>query len=305
LLLLTEKQHRAIGGVLVGVSAAALAATLFVAIPHFRLAYHLQGSSQFLEGRYGVDGPSTLVPILGRALSGRSLARLGTILSSTAFLALAAPGWAAIALPGLVLNLVAIPGTPQAGVIGHYLWPILPWFFIAAIVGASRLPTWTRRFAPAVIVLVACADTPILAALMPGRWHTPDAAIALERQLAAIPPSAAITAQPNLVPHLPRRSGIRTLGPYEPAVLDSSFILLTHVGDQWPFSSAQIDERAGLLRRDPRYVMTVEGPLLAFRMVESPGARVPNDEASHQSASRESPVNGDIPSDPSSITLKF
>ncbi len=67
-----------------------------------------------------------------------ALSRIVTVLSATGFACLLAPAWAAIALPGMMVNLAAAPGTLQAGLLGHYLWPILPWLFAAAAIGVGR-----------------------------------------------------------------------------------------------------------------------------------------------------------------------
>lgn len=264
-LLILRPGQRRTGALTVSVAAAWLLFTMAVVIPHFRTAYSLEGANHFVDARYGVSGVSGALTLAGRVLSTSSLAKVATILSATAFVSLLAPAWLAVAVPGLLLNLAAVPGSVQAELTGHNLWPILPWVFVAAAVGAARLPARHRRWYPWLIVVVSCIDAPLPRALARTPWHTPPDAQVVASELERVPVTASVTAQPNLIPHLARRLDMHSLGAYEPATLQTDYVLLSTVGDLWPFDVGPIERRSRALAADPRYEQAVSGPLLVFR----------------------------------------
>lgn len=59
------------------------------------------------------------------------------VCGATAFTCFLSPAWSAVAAPALLLVLAASPGVGRERVIGHYLWPILPWLFAAAVIGVQ------------------------------------------------------------------------------------------------------------------------------------------------------------------------
>ena len=247
-----------------------LAMALGVAIPFWRGLYGLDSANPFLEGRYG-----GLANAAGRLASLEALSRIVTVFSATGFACLLAPAWAAIALPGMLLGLAAAPGTLQAGLLGHYLWPILPWLFAAAAIGAGRLegkatlsmsplPRFTR-WLPLAILVVALIDLPLPRAIARTSWRQPDEAGEVVRQLQAIPRDASVLAQPNLIPHLPRRLEMHSLGVYTAGQPEADYVLLTTVGDLWPFDSTEIAKRVDAYTADARYERLANGPLFVFR----------------------------------------
>jgi uncharacterized membrane protein len=118
------ERDRRVGFATTAVSIVWLSVALGIAIPFWRGLYGLDSANPFLEGRYG-----GLADAAGRLVSFEALSRIVTVLSATGFACLLAPAWTAIALPGILVNLAAAPDTLQAGLLGHYLWPILPWLF--------------------------------------------------------------------------------------------------------------------------------------------------------------------------------
>jgi len=248
-------------------------AALGLAIPFWRGIYALDAANPFLEGRYG-----GVAAAAGRLASMEAVSRLVTVLSATGFACLLAPAWTAIAIPGIVVNLAAAPETLQAGLLGHYLWPILPWLFAAAVIGIGRLeprailsgpphPSWPMaRWLPVAIVVVALIDLPLPRAIARTEWRQPSDAAEAIRQLHAIPANASVLAQPNLIPHLPRRREMHSLGVYTAGQPDdASFILLTREGDLWPFTAAQIESQVARYAADARFERLTDGPLILFR----------------------------------------
>jgi hypothetical protein len=122
------------------------------------------------------------------------------------------------------------------------------------------------RWLPVAIVVVALIDLPLPRAIARTEWRQPSDAAEAIRQLHAIPSNASVLAQPNLIPHLPRRREIHSLGVYTAGQPDdASFILLTREGDLWPFTAAQIERQVARYGTDTRFERLTEGPLILFR----------------------------------------
>lgn len=262
------ERDRRVGIATTVLAVAWLAAALGFAIPFWRGMYDLDSANPFLEGRYG-----GLADAAARLVSMEALGRFVTVMSATGFACLLAPVWAAIALPGMLLNLAAAPGTLQAALLGHYLWPILPWLFAAAAIGVGRLGSRATlsgspimRWLPAAIVLVALIDLPLPRAVARASWRQPEDAQEVLRQLESIPRDASVLAQPNLIPHLPRRLEMHSLGVYTAGQPDdASFVLLTREGDLWPFTAEDIEKQVAHYTADSRFERVTNGPLLVFR----------------------------------------
>jgi uncharacterized membrane protein len=254
------ERDRRIGLATTALSVVWLGVALGIAIPFSRGLYSLDATNPFLEGRYG-----GLADAAGRLISVESLSRIVTVFSATGFACLLAPTWAAIALPGMLMNLAAAPDTLQAGLLGHYLWPILPWLFVAAAIGAGRLGGQARWVA-VIILLVALIDLPLPRAVARTPWQQPDAAGEVLQQLQSIPLDASVLAQPNLIPHLPRRFQVHALGVYTAGQPDdASIVLLAREGDLWPFTKVDIETQAARYAADPRFERLTDGPLIVFR----------------------------------------
>jgi uncharacterized membrane protein len=247
-----------------------LAVAVGLAIPYWRELYGLDRANPFLEGRYAGIGIAA-----ARAFSLESLGRIATVLSATGFAALLAPVWAAITLPGMLVNLAAAPGLLQSALLGHYLWPILPWLFAAAAIGTGRLERrlgrrfdWGAsllRWLPAAIVIVALIDLPLPRAIARASWRQPEQARQVLQQLRSIPGDASVLAQPNLIPHLSRRHEVHSLGVYTAGQPEGDYVLITPIGDLWPFDSNEITKRVDAYAADPRFEQISQGPLFVFR----------------------------------------
>jgi uncharacterized membrane protein len=262
-----ERQPR-LGLLTLGVAMLWLLVSMTIAIPQWRAAYSMAGANHFLEERYAVAGVADAGLLIDRLISWNSLDRIVAFSGSTAFLCFLSPLWAGIAVPGMVLNLVAIPSSAQAGLIGHFGWPILPWLFAAAVFGAQRVERSAGRWRPWVpwlIVAIALVDFPLPRVLASMPWRADPAAAKALEQLKVVPASASVMAQPNLVAHLPRRMNIHVLEPSTTRYAESDYVVITTVGDLWPFGRDGIERRLAALAEDRDYEVVTNGPLFLFR----------------------------------------
>jgi uncharacterized membrane protein len=229
---------------------------VFIAIP--------QSSNLLLSGRFGLAESGGTQAALERVFSVATCARILTIAGTTGFLCLLAPRWTAIAVIGVALNVAAIPGTNQSGVIGHYLWPILPWLFIAAVYGAQRAGHYGERWLPWIALIIAIADTPLPGAI--GRALQADPAAAIVRtQLKSLDSSGPVLALSNLIPHLPRHNQVYGYGILAKDQSHADLVLLTKTGDLWPLGADGVDREVAKWRTRPEYEEVSAGPLWAFR----------------------------------------
>jgi uncharacterized membrane protein len=247
-----------------GVAALWVAVAAGIAIPYWRWLYGLDAANPFIAGRYGSASAA-----LANLFSTTALSRLVTVASATGFACLLAPEWAVVALPGIALNLAAAPDSLQAGLIGHYLWPILPWLFAAAAVGTGRFEkagAWRDPVKMAIVIAaVALIDSPLPRALARTAWQQPERAAEIITQLRNVPSSVSVAAQPNLIPHLARRLNLNSLGVYTAGQPDSEVVVLAAEGDLWPFNPAEIERLIATYAADPRFEEIVSGPLHVFR----------------------------------------
>jgi uncharacterized membrane protein len=266
-LLVITRSHSRTGGFTIAAASAWLVFSLFVAIPHWRHVYGLGSASPFLEGRYGVSGDGLPVWVLaGRLFSFGALARVVTVAGATGFLCFLSPSWMAVALPGIGLNLVALPGTGQASLNGHYLWPILPWLFVAAVFGAHRLRAAASLWWPAAVLLLALIDMPLPRTIAAAPWRGLREAAMVRSQLRTLSLSGTIVAQPNLIPHLPTRQvDVHGFGVYSAGQPPGDYVLFTTVGDLWPLDARAVAREVSTLQNDARYQQISGGPLFAFR----------------------------------------
>ena len=258
-----RRADRTLGLATAAVSIAWLVAAVTIAIPSWRDLYGLNDLNPFLEERYGSAATMAV-----RIFSFDALARIVTVFSATGFIAAAAPAWAAIAMVGIVVNLAAAPESLQAGLLGHYLWPILPWLFVAAAIGAVRIEAAMgerARWLPLAILAVALIDLPLPRAIVRTPWRQTSAARETIDQLTAIPAAANVLAQPNLIPHLPRRLQMHSLGVYTAGQPEADFVALTKEGDLWPFTADEVEKRIAAYDADARFERLKDGPAYVYR----------------------------------------
>jgi hypothetical protein len=245
-----------------------LAVAVGVAIPTARRWDGLPVQNPFVEARYGDSASGYLVPSAARVVSADSLKVLARMTAGVAGACWLGAEWLLIAAPGLVFNLAAKAGTQQARLLGHYLWPIMPWLYLAVVVGAERLAARGRRVAPALaalLLLITVADTPLWSRLASvGRTPWSEAST-VRSQLRAIPADASLLAMSNLIPHVPRRTSMCALLRDAGCGGSAQYVALSTVGDLWPLTLGEVQARIAAYRADPRYAPVTEGPLYVFR----------------------------------------
>jgi len=271
---LRERTHRRVrfGFAWTGVGLIVSSATMFWLIPALR-----QGPSDTLE-RYGWLGESpgqmawTLLSQPGTVC--RTLAEpnralyLLQLLLPVGFLALLGLPELLLAAPGLAINILAQHHC-QAKIYCQYTVPIVPFVFIAAVLGLHRLKGWLgQRWLPHAIglavvplaMLALAIDNPFTEGqeLPPPLAELPNAE-AVHRALATVPPDASVVTTNAYAPHLARREGLYIIGipaqrepPPDPDVVfinlyDQRFMVCEQYREY--FSQLDID-RYGIIFRD-------------------------------------------------------
>ena len=240
---------------------------IVVAIPASRAADGLPRANPLIETRFGSpEGqlePALLADRVASTSAGRHAVNL---IAATGGLSLLGAIWLVPALPGIVINLAASPDSMQATLGGYYAWPILPWLFMAAAAGVTRLERRLPRLALAwvlVLVAVTIIDNPAIQ-----RMHRttvdPDAR-AVRSQLAGVR-GTVIVAQPNLIPHLPHQTVFAFGGSAVPGQPRPDLVLLTEVGNLWPLTRDDVAAAIHRYEGDAAYQRVSGGPLHAFAL---------------------------------------
>jgi uncharacterized membrane protein len=272
MLLVFSFESRRIGVATAVICAVWLAGTVLVAIPSVRAASGLSAANPFIVARYGAAGGDGIGSVVeaatDRLLSERSAAKFVTLSSGVLLTCWLAPEWLVIAASGIALDLAASPDTLQAQLTGHYLWPILPWLFIAGVIGSVRI---IRRWPHAVpwlaagLFLLTLVDAPIFGALWTLPWRDLPAATEVRDRLARLPPDVGVRAQPNLIPHISHRWDVHALAPDADVSPEDDVVLLSPVGDLWPFTSSTLGEMRARIARDSTFAEVPDGSLIEFR----------------------------------------
>ena len=257
------------------VAAAWILFAVSIAIPGARSADGLPRENPLIQTRYGADdGTINIGGLARRLLSVRAAGNVAGVLATAGFLSLAAPVTLAPAVPGILINAAADPATMQAKLIDHYLWPMLPWLFMAAALGYRRFERAWPRVAPAflgVLAVVTAADNPALQRARDTRLN-PEAAV-VRSQLRALEINGSVLAQANLIPHLRRADRIYAVGGMHEPQSPPEFVLMTEVGDLWPVTLEQTRELVRRYESNLSYVRVSPGPLFAYRLKRPDNSR--------------------------------
>jgi uncharacterized membrane protein len=224
-----------------------LTIALTVLIPASRRHDHLPETNPLWSERF--LSPSAAAE---RAFSAHAVGELTQLVAATGFIGLAAPEWLLVALPGSVANIAVTPEKQQSGVTGHYFWPVLPWLFVAAAAAAERIESRNRRIARVfafVLIAGVTIDSPLWRNALRAHEVSAEAAARLREGLLAIPASASLTATANLVPHVPHRAVIRTLGINEPSEA-TEYVVLSATGNSWPLAADTVAARIACFAAD-------------------------------------------------------
>lgn len=233
------------------VSTVWVAVAAFVILPGQRESEGLDRANPFVTERIGADPWPTGA---SRVLSLDAAGQVASLLGAAGALPLLSPVWLAPAIPGIVLNLATGPQFVQSGLVGHYLWPILPWVWIAAVFGLTSLERAGRRVVigwTVLMLVVVVADSPINVRRTQARWASLDASRAVIADLARVPAEASVLAQPQLLPHLAKRSNVQIMAGARPES-PANVVLFSEVGNQWPLRLDEWARRRAAVAADPR-----------------------------------------------------
>ena len=243
-----------------------LAAGVF--IPEARTNDGLPRTNPFIEARYAdAEGDVSPTALAGRVLTTRSIEKLFNLTVIVVFLCWASPRWLVVALPGILIDLTAKPGS-ILGFSGHYLWPMLPWVFLAAAAGARSIHfRWPsrRNMIAASLIVVTIAGSPLWLALWRQPWRGLSDAQEVRLQIRDLPAKASYLAQPNLIPHLPHSLEVVALG----REIDSPkarYLVTSKIGDLWPSSKEGVEGIVAQYNRDRSYRALSAGPAFVFEL---------------------------------------
>jgi uncharacterized membrane protein len=239
-----------------------------VFIPEARTNDGLPRTNPFIEARYAdADGDVSLTVLAERVLTTRSIAKLFNLTVVVVFLCWVSPRWLVVASPGILLDLTAKPGS-SLGLSGHYLWPMLPWVFLAAAAGARRIHArWpsTINMVAAALIVVTIAGSPLWLTLWRQPWRRLSDAQEVRLQIRDLPAKASYLAQPNLIPHLPHSLKVVALG----REIDSpkaQYLVTSKIGDLWPLSEDGVEGIVAKYNRDRCYRALSTGPAFVFEL---------------------------------------
>jgi uncharacterized membrane protein len=278
-------RRRRVAGITIALAGAAVAALALGVVAHFN-----DGDGPF-AGRYEEVGGSptgilkTLVTdpltILRAVFDREGFAYLLALLVPLAFLPLAVPLALLPALPDLALNLLSSTDT-QTSIHFHYVAPLVPALFAAAIFGAARL---TRPVVKPLVVLVLASNfvlgaIPLWGAVPGGEDLQADAALISDhdrtaaRALRLIPDDAVVSASNSLGAHLSARRRLLSF----PIRADATWITVDERSPGYldRFAPGPYAIAIARLRRDPHWqVVFEEDGVLVFRRESSAAAGTP------------------------------
>ena len=277
------------GLALMGISALWFVVAVFIVIPQFEgsrspyLSYYAQLTADAGTGSGGIF--ALLMAALRSIFSPRNLEYLVDLYTPVAFLSVFSPLALAISTPDLAINLLSTHEPMHFTEKYHYVAPLLPGIMISAILGTAWLSRQIARLTklPQRTVVLALTGVVFATTLYYHHYHgyTP-LARAFERyqvtphhrvgeELAReIPAEAAVSAQPNLNPHV---SGRKTLYRF-PYVGDAEYIFLdvstlANKSDQYGLIQRLLTEgEFGLVRAQDGYLLLRRG---------APQASLPDD----------------------------
>lgn len=253
-LLAAQADTRRVGLATVLVSAVWLALAIGVFIPLARVWDGLPTVNPFVYERYGA---SPLQEGIARIFRWESLRRVVSLSLPLLLICWWRPRWLLPAIPGILLNLAAKDEALQSGLSGHYLWPIVPFMFLAGIDGVRDLGRKWPRLANAwalIAILAAAGDNPILRpSFLTARLSDLDDAALIRASLAALPRDVRVAAQPQLIPHLEQRLAIEDIDARWTPDGSADVVVLSDLGDQWPLTGGDFATHVARMSVRPDY----------------------------------------------------
>ncbi|MCX6032809.1 MAG: DUF2079 domain-containing protein [Chloroflexi bacterium] len=264
-----------------GLAVALVGVVWFVVAFFFVIPYFEGSGSPYLKYYEGLaTGPSGLTArfqaVFTTLFSQRNLQYLVDLFTPVGFLSVFSPLTLAFSAPDLAINLLSTHEPMHFVEKYHYVAPLLPGIMISAILGVSWL---ARRLAERLHVPFRAGVLLLTAGMLgaTGYYHTyhgyTPLARAFERYTVTahhrlgeaiaqeIPADAAVSAQPNLNPHV---SGRKTLYRF-PYIGDADYVFLdvstlADKDDQYGLIQALLDgDRFGLVRAEDGYLLLRRG----------------------------------------------
>jgi uncharacterized membrane protein len=278
-------RRRRVAGIAIAIAGAAVAVLALGVVSHYNDAgapfagrYEEVGGSPVEILKTFVTDPVTIARV---AFDTEGLAYLLALLVPLAFLPLAAPLALLPALPDLALNLLSSTDT-QTSIHFHYVAPLVPALFAAAIFGAARLK---RRVVTPLVALVLASNfvlgaIPLWSAIPGGEDLRADDSLISDRDRVAsralrlIPDDAVVSASNSLGAHL---SGRRRFLSF-PIRADATWIAVDERSPGYldRFAPGPYAIAIARLRRDPRWQLIFEEDrVLVFRRESSEAAGTP------------------------------
>ena len=243
-LLMVSPETRTRGIATLVLSLAWVALAVNVVIPWSRTVDGVPPAYTFIVDRYGDAPIGDSLQRLFRFDLARRLLSLTLIVGWICWLR---PKWLLVAAPAVLVTVAAKDETLQSGLVGHYLFPILPFVFLAALDGAAYLQAKSPKLlrAWAIVLLIGVvADNPIFApAYLRSRLRDLQATSEVRTVLADIPRDARVLAQPQLIPHIRKRPGIECLnGEWREPEATADVVVVSTLGDQWPLDGSDVND---------------------------------------------------------------
>ena len=253
---------------------------VFVVVPHFEgsrspyLSYYNQLSGDAASGGGGVL--AMLMAALRAVFTRRNVEYLIDLYTPVAFLSVFNPLTLAISAPDLAINLLSTHEPMHFTEKYHYVAPLLPGIMISAILGVAWLSRQIARLTklPRHAVVLALTGIVLASTLYYHYYHgyTPLARAFESYQVTShhrvgdaiarsIPTEAAVSAQPNLNPHV---SGRKTLYRF-PYIGDAEYIFLdvsslANKSDQYgQIRQLVAGDEFGLVRAEDGYLLLRRG----------------------------------------------
>jgi uncharacterized membrane protein len=263
--LVLTKDSKRTGIVVTAVCLAWLAFAVGVAVPQARRHDGQPAASPFVEAAAGSS--RALTETVRRIATVGVIERVALLTAGTGLLCWLAPRWMVVVISAIFIAIVGNPHTKDIGISGHYVFPILPWMFFAAAIGAVRLHHARPRVLTTISILllsVTMADSPLWQSIARSSV-TPQGIAAASEALERVPRDASVLAMPNLVPHLSHRRHIWTIGGPVSDGEAADYVVISLVGDLWPLDPEDVQAEIAKYKADRQFAVLAGGPLYVFR----------------------------------------
>ena len=196
-------------------------------------------------------------------LCGTALKNARELLAPLGFVPVASPGTLLLALPPLLLNSTSAFDL-QMNLQAHYALPIVPFLFIALLIGLHHLCAWFPRQRQALLTVVSVYLLVMNVSSLKAFPITNHDLVG-HRLLKTLPDGVTIAAQTSFVPHLRRSQHIRLL-PYD---LTTDYVLFDTQRFIWPMTAKEYQATLRQFLENGQYQLVIrEEGFYLFRKFE-------------------------------------